>query len=71
MEYFDYRSVADQAKIPPPKLAEIARITRDDFPTDDMLYELHLLRVCLAIRDGYVSLADALKPDSDRLKKKL
>jgi len=25
----------------------------------------------MAIRDGYVSLADAAKPDSNRLKKKL
>jgi hypothetical protein len=71
MEYFNYRSVAEQAKMPPAELAALARLIRSEFPTDDMLYELHLLRVCMAIRDGYVSLADAAKPDSNRLKKKL
>jgi hypothetical protein len=70
MEYFDYRSVAEEAGIPPDKLEEIARMVRIEFPTDDMLYELHVLRACMAIRDGYVSLEDALKPEGGKLKKK-
>ena len=70
MEYFDYRSVAEHAKIPPDKLEEIARMVRAEFPTDDMLYELHVLRACMAIRDGYVSLENALKPEGGSLKKR-
>jgi hypothetical protein len=45
-------------------------MVRIEFPTDDMLYELHVLRACMAIRDGYVSLEDALKPEGGKLKKK-
>jgi hypothetical protein len=71
VECFEYQSVAEQAKMPPAELAEIAGSIRSEFPTDDMFYELHLLRVCMAIRDGHLSLADAAKPDSDRLKRKL
>ena len=41
MEYFNYRSVAEQAKMPPAELAALARLIRSEFPTDDMLYELH------------------------------
>lgn len=70
MEYFDYRRVAEEARIPADKLEEIARMVRIEFPTDDMLYELHVLRACMAIRDGYVSLEDALKPEGGKLKKK-
>jgi ribosomal protein L22 len=70
MEYFDYRSVAEEARIPPDKLEAIAKMVRGEFPTDDMLYELHVLRACMAIRDGYVSLEDALKPEGGKLKKK-
>jgi hypothetical protein len=60
MEYFKYRIVAEEARIPPDKLEEIARIVRIEFPTDDMLYELHLLRACMAIRDGRITLEQAL-----------
>jgi len=70
MEYIDYRSVAEEARIPPDKLEEIARIMRIEFPTDDMLYELHVLRGCMATRDGFVSLEDALKPEGGKLKEK-
>jgi len=45
-------------------------MVRAEFPTDDMLYELHVLRACMAIRDGYVSLENALKPEGGSLKKR-
>jgi len=70
MEYFDYRRVAEEARVPPDRLEAIAKMVRDEFPTDDMLYELHVLRACMAIRDGLVSLEDALKPEGGKLKKK-
>lgn len=70
MAYFDYQSVAQEAKIPPDKLQEIGKLVREEFPTDEMLYELHLLRACMAIRDGYVRLEDVLKPESGGLNKK-
>jgi len=60
MRYFDYDNAAREAGIPPDKLVELCRSIRQDFPKDDMMYELHVLRACMAIRDGHVRLEDAL-----------
>jgi hypothetical protein len=46
MEYFDYETAA----------------VRRDYPHDEMLFELHVMRACRAIRDGAVSLAEILRP---------
>lgn len=43
MDYFDYQTVATEARIPADKLEELRRIIRCEFPRDDMMYELHLL----------------------------
>lgn len=63
MRYFDYKQVAREAHIPDPKLAEICDLVRREFPKDEMMYELHVLRVCAAVRDGYVRLEDVLTVD--------
>jgi hypothetical protein len=60
MRYFNYRKVARQADISPDKLTEICKSIRDEFPTDDMMYELHVLRACMAVRDGYAQVEDLL-----------
>ncbi len=62
MRYFDYEAVAREAKVPSEKLQLLAKHVREEFPTDDMMYELHLMRVCSAIQAGYVSLDEALHP---------
>ncbi len=61
MRYFDYETVAAEAEIAPEKLSAVARSVREEFPRDDMMYELHLMRVCSAIRDGHVGLEEALR----------
>ncbi|MBI5410534.1 MAG: hypothetical protein HZA21_00925 [Nitrospirae bacterium] len=61
MRHFDYETVAREAGIPDDKLKELCRLIRLEFPTDEMMCELHLLRACLAIRDGLVRLEDALR----------
>jgi hypothetical protein len=33
---------------------------RKDFPADDMMYELHVLRACMPVRDGYAQIEDIL-----------
>lgn len=50
IEYFDYRKVARETKIPDKILKMITRDVKKEFPTDKMLYELHVLR---AIRSKY------------------
>jgi hypothetical protein len=65
MEYFDYASVAREAKLPHRKLKKLVRLTRQEFPHDPMMAELHALRACLAIRDGHIQIDDALKDQTE------
>jgi len=58
--YFDYEEVAREAHIPARKLEELRRLIKREFPRDEMMYELHLLRACMAIRNGVVTLQQAL-----------
>jgi hypothetical protein len=64
MRYFDYETVAREAKIPPEKMKKLVRLMREEFPNDPLMCELHLLRACMAIRDGQVSIDNALKNDA-------
>lgn len=61
MRYFDYQSVAREAKIPEQKLRKLVDLIGKEFPNDPMMAELHALRACLAIRDGHIEIDDALK----------
>ena len=63
MHYFDYEKVAREAKIPSDKLDKLGNIIRGEFPHDEMMYELHLLRACRAIQEGYVTIDDAIRPE--------
>ena len=60
MDYFDYQSVANDAGITPAQLAQIAERVRRDYPADQMLWELHVLRACRAIRDRQVTIEQIL-----------
>jgi hypothetical protein len=60
MEYFDYESAARQAHLSAQQLQLVKDAVRRDFPHDQMLFELHLLRACRALLDGAVTLADVL-----------
>ena len=63
MEYFDYESVAREAGIPSDKLEALRKLVRQEFPFDDMMYELHLLRACMAIQEGHITIDDALRSE--------
>jgi hypothetical protein len=52
LEYFDYESAAQQAHLSRDQLRMICDVVRRDYPGDQMLFELHVLRACNAIRDG-------------------
>ncbi len=55
MDYFNYQKIAVEAKIPKAKLKELEGIFCDEFSHDPMMAELHVLRACMAIRDGYLT----------------
>ena len=61
MYYFDYEKVGQEAKIPVDKMEILRQIVRREFPKDEMMYELHLLRVCMAIREGLITTEEAIK----------
>ena len=63
MRYFDYRKVAREAKIPAVKMNRLCKMMRAEFPNDDMMYELHVLRACMSIKDGYLTVDEALKSE--------
>lgn len=65
MKYFDYESVAREAKIPEEKLRKLVKLARREFPNDPMMAELHALRACLAVRDGHIKIDDALKNQAE------
>lgn len=65
LHYFDYRRSAQEAGINDDQLQLIERMFRADYPTDDMLYELHVLRACNAIRDRLTTL-DAVMRDAEQ-----
>ena len=63
MRYFDYEKMAKEAGVSADTLDVLREKVRQEFPKDNMLYELHLLRVCMALKDKRLSVEDALKPD--------
>lgn len=66
MKYFDYESVAREAKIPPGKMRKLLKIVAEEFPNDPLMRELHVLRACMAVRDGHVHIDDVLKNDAEQ-----
>lgn len=65
MKYFDYESVAREARIPEEKLRKLVNLVRQEFPHDRMMAEFHALRACMAIRDGHARIDDALKNQAE------
>ena len=44
IEYFDYKRVAKEMRVPNIIVKKIEKEVKEDFPSDKMLYELHVLR---------------------------
>ncbi len=60
MHYFDFENAAREAGISAGQLRQLCEAMRREFPGDEMMRELHVLRACMAVRDGLVTLEDAL-----------
>ncbi len=44
IKFFDYMKVAREMKVSPSIIKSIEKEVREEFPSDRMLYELHVLR---------------------------
>lgn len=64
MRYFDYQSAAREAGVPEITLKEWLEYFRREYPGDEMMVELRLLRACEAAK----SMALGLKTVQDSLK---
>ena len=64
--YFDWEAAAERAGISPADLAAIRRRVERDYPSE-MLREMHLEAICKAIGAGERTVADALKPPTNKL----
>lgn len=64
MYFFDYTQIAQEAGLLEDSLDALATRMRREFPKDEMMFELHMLRACMAVRDGHVSLADILADEA-------
>jgi hypothetical protein len=59
---FDYVSAATRAGISSQDLDRLVAMIRAEFPGDEMMVELHVLRAVQAVERGDVTLAEVLHP---------
>ena len=60
MRYFDYETIARQAGVSVDKLARLVESLAEAEPNDPMLAELHTLRAVMAIKEGRLTIEEAL-----------
>jgi hypothetical protein len=59
---FDYAMVAKRVGIAPEHVDRLVALTRAEFPGDEMMVELHVLRALQAVERGDVTLPEVLRP---------
>ena len=59
-EYFDYLALARECRFTPEQVAALEAVERREFPDDQMMFELHVLRVIEQIRAARLKLEDVL-----------
>jgi len=60
---FDYKTAATRAGIARDKLVRLAAIIRAEYPDDETMAELHILRAVLAVERGEASLEEILRQE--------
>jgi hypothetical protein len=68
MRYFDFKGAAREAGLSAAQVRALCKRIREDFPSDTMMFELHVLRACLAIRDRRITVEEALSAEPVRRK---
>ena len=57
---FDLERAKSESHLPPSSLVLVEEKVRAEFEGDEMMFELHLVRVLGAIKEGWVTLEEAL-----------
>ena len=60
---FDYMAAARRVGIPGDKLECLVTLARADFPDDETMAELHILRAILAVERGDASVEEILREE--------
>ncbi len=63
---FNYEAIAKRINLPEERLSEIGKIIRKDFPRDEMMFELHMLRILMALERKDLTLEDLLKEEGNK-----
>lgn len=63
---FDYFTAAKRVGIPQDKLDRLCALVRAEFPSDEMMAELHILRAILSIERGDTTLEEVLSQEIAR-----
>jgi hypothetical protein len=58
--YFDYLGAAKACHLTEEEVAVLETIERQEFPDDQMMFELHMLRLIEQIRAGRIKLGEVL-----------
>jgi hypothetical protein len=58
---FDYVTAAERVGISAEDLARLASMMRAEFPSDEMMAELHILRAILSVERGDATLEEILR----------
>lgn len=60
MEMFDLEEVKRVSGLSASELARLEKKVREEFEGDEMMFELHLSRALKALKEGWVTLEEAL-----------
>ncbi len=63
---FNYEAIAKRINLPEERVSEIGKIIRKDFPRDEMMFELHMLRVLMALERKDLTLEDLFKEPGNK-----
>jgi hypothetical protein len=63
--YFDIETAAKSAGLNAGELQRLRELMQREFPDDPMMQDLHVLRACMAIGEGRLTLAEALAARSE------
>lgn len=58
-----FKLAAQHAGVSDADLIQLCALVHAEFPDDDMLYETHVIGLCVAIEDGVVTIGEVLNGD--------
>lgn len=64
--FFDHPTAAKRAGVPQEKVDQLCGLFRTEFPSDEMMSELHIVRAILSIERGDTTFNEILRQEVTR-----